>query len=91
MVRISLGERAVASCHWLGMSATGNMPALRQPDGIVAFETPSRLRIMTVSEGAPRASRGSARVTDHEGIAFTESSLSESAAPLRFRTHVLSF
>ena len=90
VARISLGDRAATSWHWLGMSEIGSMTALRQPDGIVAFETPSGLRIVTANEGDPRDSWGSDGVTDHDGVEVAASSLSTSIGPIRFGTQSLS-
>ena len=93
MVDIEHGE--LLSWHWLGTAEVGGMEALRQPDTIIAFDTPEGLRIVTANEGDPREEWGSDGVTKYQDpeqgkTEVASSSIAEGRKPVRFGAQSIS-
>ncbi|MFI4873350.1 MAG: choice-of-anchor I domain-containing protein [Phycisphaerales bacterium JB061] len=88
VIDLERGERQ--SWHWLGTSKVGGMDALRQPDTIIAFDTPAGLRIVTANEGDPRDEWGDDGVAEYEGNDVVASILKAENRPVRFGAQSIS-
>lgn len=87
---IDIDQCRLMSWHWLGTSSVGEMEALRQPDTIIAFDTPAGLRIVTANEGDPRDEWGNDGVTEYHDVEVVASSVLSGSDPIRFGAHSIS-
>ncbi|MCA9272583.1 MAG: hypothetical protein KDA31_06010 [Phycisphaerales bacterium] len=87
---VDIESGKLLSWHPLGTEVVGDILALRQPDTIIAFETPDGLRVVTANEGDPRDEWGADGTAEYQGIEVVASSLAKDGIPIRFGTQSIS-
>lgn len=83
---VDVGERKLVRWHDLGVVERGAYEALRQPDGVVLFETDRGLRLVTANEGDPRDVWGVDGVVEVDGVDVAASSAGDGRRATRFGT-----